>query len=96
MRAHPATDRLTFLRLEDEPDETRPGQQLLRLAGLTDAVIASLNPIRSRRNRRLPSGALEFLRQLNGQDLDTGARTRIVDLVAANRKLFTGGEAKTP
>lgn len=90
MQAHLGAGRVTFLRLEDETDETRPGRQLLRLAGLSDATIATLTPIRRRRNQRLTPGALEFLRRLNGLELEHATRSRIVDLVAANQTLFNG------
>ena len=92
LNARLGAERVRFLRLEDETDPTRPGRQLLDLAGLSADRIAALAPVR-RRNQSLKPGAVEFLRQVNGLDLDTGMRARLVDLVAANPKLFSGREA---
>jgi hypothetical protein len=86
------SERVRFFRLEDEPDPGRPGAQLLAFAGLTAERIVALDPVRRRNQSLLPS-AVEFLRQVNGLDLDTGTRSRLVDLVATNQSLFSKREA---
>lgn len=85
-------DRVRFLALEDEADTARPGQQMLRFCGLAPYRIAALEPVR-RRNTGLKPGAVELLRQINELDFDTDTRARLVDLVAANPKLFSRREA---
>ncbi|WP_207102440.1 hypothetical protein [Paracoccus shandongensis] len=86
-------DRLTRFRLEDEADPLRPGRQLLRHAGLGDALIDALHPLDGPTNSRLSDGAIEFLRKLNGLALNPHAHVRVADLVARNEHLFT---AKAP
>lgn len=81
-------DRLTRFRLEDEADLLRPGRQLLRHAGLDDAMTCALDPLDGPTNRRLNGGATEFLRRLNGLSLNPQAHVRIVDLVARAEHLF--------
>ncbi len=88
MVAHAGERRVRVFRLEDEIDETRPGLQLLRHAGVPETRLAALRPLSGRRNRGLNAGALEFVRLLNGLNLDVPARARIVDLVSANQNLF--------
>ncbi|WP_322865162.1 hypothetical protein U5922_002495 [Aquicoccus sp. G2-2] len=84
-----APGRAHIFRLEDEPDSTRPGQQLLRLAGLSADEIATLAPLSGKRNPSLNSGALEFMRLLNGLDLARPARRAVADLIHQNPALFT-------
>lgn len=81
-------DRARVFRLEDEPDPSRPGSQLLRHAGLSAADLSSLTALPARANRGLGPGALEFLRQVNGLDLGRNARAQIVGVVTANPELF--------
>ncbi|QIR85506.1 hypothetical protein [Paracoccus sp. AK26] len=81
-------DRVTRFRLEDETDPLRPGRQLLRHAGLDDALIDALQPLDGPTNNRLNDGATEFLRRLNGLSLNPHAHGRIVDLVARAEHLF--------
>ena len=80
--------RVTRFKLEDEDDLLRPGRQLLRHAGLDDALIDSLDPLDGPTNSRLNDGATEFLRRLNGLSLNPHAHGRIVDLVARTEHLF--------
>lgn len=90
---HLGADRCRVFRLEDETDETRPGRQLLRHAGLSDDEIAALTPVVGRSNPSLNAGALEFLRQLNGLDLDRRARRAVADLVRSRQSLFKANVA---
>lgn len=83
-----ATVAVTRFRLEDEADAARPGRQLLRHAGLDDALIDTLRPLDGPANSRLNGGATEFLRRLNGLALNPHAHGRIVDLVARAEHLF--------
>lgn len=76
------------LRLEDEADPARPGAQLLRIAGLSDARIAALAPLEGRSMERLSAGATEFLRRINGLALNPHARDKVADLVARSQTLF--------
>lgn len=92
MMRHLGAGRVAFFRLEDETDDTRPGRQLLRHAGLSGAEIAALTPIRNRSNPRLNPGSLEFLRLVNGLGLEAAARSTIAGLVAANQNLFSTRE----
>lgn len=79
---------VTRFKLEDEGDPLRPGRQLLRHAGLEDALIDTLRPLDGPANSRLNGGATEFLRRLNGLALNPHAHGRIVDLVARAEHLF--------
>lgn len=88
MTAAIGTDRLRMFGLENEPDDRRPAQQLFRHAGLTDADIATLSPIAGKRNQSLNSGALEFLRLINGMGLDRKAHRAITDLIKTQQQLF--------
>ncbi|MBU3029963.1 hypothetical protein [Paracoccus marinaquae] len=85
-------DRIRCFRLEDEAEHARPGRQLLRHAGLSDAEIAALPPLEGASNERLSHGATEFLRRLNGLSLNPHARRKVVDLVASNQFLFTADQ----
>jgi hypothetical protein len=82
------SDRLHRLRLEDETDATRPGGQLLRIAGLPEARIALLTALDARSMERLSAGATEFLRRINGLALNSHARDKVADLVARSQNLF--------
>ena len=84
-------DRVSVFRLEDEPDLTRPGRQLLHLLGLDTAGWRALAPLAGRSNPSLNAGALEFLRLINGLGLNKPDRTRVADLVADNQSLFVSG-----
>ena len=88
MTLHLGQDQVRVFRLEDELDESRPCQQLLRHAGMSDADIAALSPIRGRSNTGLNAGALEFLRLINTLELDRQAHRTIADLVSAQQPLF--------
>lgn len=88
VRRMAATTGVTRFRLEDENDPARPGRQLLRHAGLGDALIDTLLPLDGPANSRLNNGATEFLRRLNGLSLNPHAHGRIVDLVARAEHLF--------
>jgi hypothetical protein len=79
--------RLRVFRLEDEPDAERPGQQILRFAGLSEAELAALPGI-ERMNTRVPASAVEFVRQLNRSALDRGALRDAVGIVLENLPLF--------
>jgi hypothetical protein len=81
-------DRCRFFALEDETDRSRPGTQLLRYAGVPEAVIAGLDPIEGARNQSLTAGALEFLRLANALDLPQEARRPLSELVQRNQGLF--------
>lgn len=81
-------DRLHRLRLEDEADASRPGSQLLRIAGLPEARITSLAALDVRSMERLSAGATEFLRRINGLALNSHARDKVADLVAQSQNLF--------
>lgn len=81
-------DRVTRLKLEDELPGDRPGRQLLRLAGLTDAEIDALSPLDGPSMERLTPAATEFLRRLNGLALNPHARGKVADLVARAQPLF--------
>lgn len=80
--------RVHRLRLEDETDPARPATQLLRLAGLDPARIATLPPLEGRAMERLSSGSTEFLRRINGLALDPGIRDKVAELVARSQTLF--------
>jgi len=86
-------DRVHFLALEDETDRGRPGQQLLRLAGVPEETLAALEPLTGRRNESLNAGALEFLRQVNGLGLPRAARGPVAQLVRKNQALFVAEAA---
>ena len=93
MRAQVGPDRVRFFRVEDESEPGKPGLQLLRHAGLSEADIAALSPLAGRRNPSLNAGALEFLRLVNGLGLERKARAGIAELVTANQSLFVAGGA---
>ena len=80
--------RATFLPLENETDPTRPGRQLLGLAGLSAAQIDDLDPIEANRNQSLNQGALEVMRLLNALAPPNHIRRRISELVVQNQPLF--------
>ncbi len=80
--------RVFLFQLEDEANPRRPGAQLLRHAGLDEEAIAALSAAAGRANQSLNVGALEFLRQINGLNLDPPVRRKIVDLISANQSLF--------
>jgi hypothetical protein len=81
-------DRIHRLRLEDEADPLRPGQQLLALAGLDAATLAGLTPITHRPNESLAPGALEFMRRVNMAGLGPAARRKVMEIVVSNPALF--------
>ena len=88
VQAQVGAERVRFFRLEDETDEARPGQQLLRFAGLPEAMMTGMRPMEGRRNPSMNAGALEFLRLVNGLGLDRPARIRIGALINANQPQF--------
>lgn len=85
--------RLRMFRLEDEPDRARPGQQLLRMAGVPQAALDGLAPVQGARNVSLNAGALEFMRQLNGLDLGPAAMRQVGNLIKTNQSLFADARA---
>jgi hypothetical protein len=89
LRAAAGPDRVTQLRLEDEVDPTRPGQQLLRLAGVTDRMLTRLKPMSERRNEGLNAGALEFMRRVNAEGFTPHIRYRLGLLIAQSQSLFS-------
>jgi hypothetical protein len=91
MLALAGPERVRFFRLEDETDEGLPGSQLLRHAGQSGTDLAALTPLGGPANQSLNSGALEFLRLVNGLGLERKARARIADLVSCNTSLFVSG-----
>lgn len=88
LEASVGRDCLTRFRLEDETDATRSGRQLLRLAGLSDERIDSLQPLESLSVSRLNDSATEFLRQINVLNLNPHARLKVANLVARAQHLF--------
>lgn len=84
---------LTRLRLEDETVPRRPGRQLLRHAGLSDAEIDGLRQLEGDANERLSATSTEFMRLLNGLSIHPHARRRVSDLVGRAQHLFA---ADTP
>lgn len=89
-------DRMRVFALEDETTSDRPGRQLLRFAGLTDAEIDKLTPLKGRSNKGLPPGALEFMRQLNGLSLAHPVRKQMAELVKNNPLLFSDDATASP
>lgn len=82
------SDRVRVCALEDDTTDDRPGRQLLRFAGLTDAEIDTLEPLAGRSNQSLNEGSLEFMRQLNDLRLAQPARKKVAELVKHNQSLF--------
>ncbi|AXI47755.1 hypothetical protein C1J03_18135 [Sulfitobacter sp. SK012] len=80
--------RAHFFALEKEADRTRPGQQLLQLCGVNADQHAALKPLSSARNESLGHGALEFMRLMNGLNLDRPARRSVAQLITQNPTLF--------
>lgn len=85
-------DRCHFYALEDEVDPSKPGQQLLKFAGVSDAGLAKLDPISGRRNESLNAGALEFVRRLNALKLPRDARRSVVKMIQQSQSLFVSDE----
>ncbi len=79
---------VAFFALEDEPDQMRPGQQLLAWAGLTPEEIAGLSPLTYKPNESLNPGSLEFMRQINRIGLAPAPRMKVMQLVTRNQALF--------
>lgn len=88
VEAQVGAERCHFLTLEDETDPDRPGQQLLRLAGVPDSVLDELSPLTGRRNTSLNQGALEFLRLVNELQLPHATRNPVAQLIQARQDLF--------
>ena len=91
LEAHLGADRIRFFALEDETTPERPGRQLLRFAGLTDAEIDTLTPMAGQSNQSLNDGSLEFMRQINALGLARPARKQVAELVKNNQTLFALG-----
>lgn len=91
MHALVGAARVRFFALEDEVDPARPGQQLLRHAGLSAKVLDDLSPMAGRSNQALNTGALEFLRRINALGLERKVRAQLAELVASNQSLFVSG-----
>lgn len=83
--------RCRFLALEDEADPIRPGQQLLNLAGVSVADHGALSPMVGRSNTGLNTGAMEFLRLINGLGLNRPDRRRLAELISSHQSLFVSG-----
>lgn len=81
-------ERITWLALEDETDRTRPGQQLLKVAGLNDDDIGALDTIPEDRNESLSAGALEFMRLANNLHLPRNLRRELAKSVKQNQPVF--------
>jgi len=77
-----------FFALEDEPDRSRPGQQLLAFAGVPAEVRAGLGPLAGPVNQSLNAGALEFMRKLNQTGLSGPPRMKVMRTVMNNQALF--------
>lgn len=88
MRATLGAERVAVFALENEPDAMRPGQQLLRYAGLGDDEIAALAPLTWRSNQSLNPGALEFMRRVNAAGLGPQPRMKVMKIVIDNPALF--------
>jgi hypothetical protein len=80
--------RLHHVDLADERDLTRPGRQLLALAGIPAEAHAALAPLTAPSMQRLNAGATEFLRRLNALPLNPQARAKVANLVASTQNLF--------
>jgi len=91
MQAQVGDDRVRFFQVEDETDQSKPGLQLLRHAGLDEKVITAMHPMDHPQNPSLNRGSLEFLRLVNELAIDQGARQKVVDLVRTNQSLFVQG-----
>ncbi|MFY0618468.1 hypothetical protein [Shimia sp.] len=91
LEASVGAQRLRVFAVEDETTPERPGRQLLRFAGMTDAEIDALEPLAGRSNQSLNSGALEFMRQLNELALEQPARKKLAELIKDNQSLFADG-----
>lgn len=81
-------ERVTVLRIEDEADRDRPGLRLLRLCGVPETVLTTLQPVAGRRNESLNSGALEFMRRLNALKLPRAERRKVAKLIQESETLF--------
>lgn len=88
LHAELGPERVAVFALEDEPDPTRPGQQLLRHAGLDPATIAALEPVAWRSNESLNPNSLEFMRRLNATGIGPGPRMKVMKIVMDNQALF--------
>ncbi len=91
MEALVGEERVRVFALEDETAPDRPGRQLLKFAGLSDADIDALEPLAGRSNQSLNPGALEFMRQLNELSLAQPARKQVAELIKTNQTLFSDG-----
>ena len=80
--------RLHHVELAEERDLTRPGRQLLALAGISTDEHAALAPLTAPSMQRLNAGATEFLRRLNALPLNPQARAKVANLVASTQNLF--------
>lgn len=88
-------ERVRFFALEEEVDPSKPGQQLLKFAGVPEAVLATLHPVSGRRNQSLNAGALEFTRRLNELNLPRNARRSVVKMIQQGQSLFVSDEGLT-
>lgn len=79
---------IAMFRIEDEPEHARPGRQLLRHAGLSEAEIDALPPLQGSSNPRLDPRSTEFIRLVNELPINPQARGKVAELVARNQHLF--------
>ena len=88
LRTRLGAPRVAVFALEEEAETARPGQQLLRYAGLDDDTLAALAALTWRANQSLNPGSLEFMRQLNATGIGPGPRMKVMKLVMNNQALF--------
>jgi hypothetical protein len=94
VKAQVGVERLRVFRMEDEPDADRPGQQLLRYAGVTQTEIDALRPV-ARLNTRVSQAGVEFARQLNLSALERPALKLAINTLLANQTLFSSDWGET-
>ena len=92
VRRQVGAERLRVFRLEDEPDAARPGQQVLRFAGLSQTEVDALPGV-ERLNTRVPAAVVEFVRRLNGSALGRAGLQDMVREVLENLALYAADEA---
>lgn len=84
-------NRVTFFKVEDEPDRDLPGLRLLKLCGVPESVLNKLKPVSGKRNESLNDAALEFMRRMNGLQLPQSERRKMAKLIAESEPLFWSG-----
>ena len=76
---------------EDRQENLPLGGRLLRILGVDDQKIRNL-VCPPQVNMRLPSGAVEFLLEVNRTTLNSKSRRKVRDLVVRNKHYFTNGD----